>query len=111
LGADAGGAYTLVINTLPQVAAIEAHSLLPGVGDLPGGPTTSLVLVFQGDRLNVDAPGEINVYADKTPGRESVDRARAALSAEDVARATEVGRRLTIKEALDLARSGETAPS
>ena len=52
-GADAGGAYTLVINTLPQVAAIEAHSLLPGIGELPGGPTTSLVFVFQGDRLNV----------------------------------------------------------
>ena len=47
-GADAGGAYTLVINTLPQVAAIEAHSLLPGVGELPGGPTTSLVLRVPG---------------------------------------------------------------
>ena len=34
---------------------------------------------------------------------------RAALSADDVARATEVGHRLTIKEALDLARIPETA--
>jgi hypothetical protein len=41
---------------------------------------------------------------DETPGREFVDQARAALSADDVARATEVGRKLTIKEALDLAR-------
>ncbi len=53
--------------------------------------------------------GIVNVYSDETPGREFVDRARAALSADAVARATEVGRRLTIKEALDLARVPETA--
>jgi predicted ATPase/class 3 adenylate cyclase len=48
--------------------------------------------------------GIVNVYSDETPGREFVDQARAALSADEVARATDVGRRLTIKEALDLAR-------
>ena len=48
--------------------------------------------------------GIVNVYSDETPGREFVDQARAALPADDVARAAEVGRRLTIKEALDLAR-------
>jgi tetratricopeptide (TPR) repeat protein len=53
--------------------------------------------------------GIVNVYADETPGREFVDQAKAALSADDVALATEVGRRLTIKEALDLARIAETA--
>ncbi len=53
--------------------------------------------------------GIVNVYSDNTPGREFVDQARAALPAHDVARATEVGRRLTIKEALDLARIPETA--
>jgi predicted ATPase len=49
--------------------------------------------------------GIVNVYSDETPGREFVDQARAALSADAVARAAEVGRRLTIKEALDLART------
>jgi hypothetical protein len=53
--------------------------------------------------------GIVNVYSDETPGREFVDQARAALSADDVAQATEVGRRLTIKEALDLARIPEAA--
>jgi predicted ATPase len=48
--------------------------------------------------------GIVNVYSDETPGREFVDQARAALSADDVVQATEVGRTLTIKEALDLAR-------
>ena len=42
-------------------------------------------------------------------GREYVDQARAALSADEVARAAEAGRRLTIKEALDLARLPQTA--
>ena len=53
--------------------------------------------------------GIVNVYSDETPGREFVDQARAALSADEVARATEAGRRLTIKEALDLARLPQTA--
>ena len=52
--------------------------------------------------------GIVNVYSDETPGREFVDRAREAVSADEVARATEAGRRLTIKEALDLARTPDT---
>lgn len=48
--------------------------------------------------------GIVNVYSDETPGREFVERAREALSADQVARATEAGRRLTIKETLDMAR-------
>jgi predicted ATPase/class 3 adenylate cyclase len=53
--------------------------------------------------------GILNVYSDETPGREFVDQARAELSADEVARATEVGRRLTIKETLDLARTPDMA--
>ena len=53
--------------------------------------------------------GIVNVYSDENPGREFVDQARAALTADDVARATEAGRRLTIKQALDLAKIPETA--
>ena len=49
--------------------------------------------------------GIVNVYSDETPGREFVERARAALSEDDVERATELGRRLSIKEALELARA------
>ena len=48
--------------------------------------------------------GIVNVYSDETPGREFVEGARAALSAADVTRATELGRRLSIKQAMDLAR-------
>ena len=44
-GVVGSGAYTLVIDTLPQVVAVEAQKLLPGFNHQPGGPTTSLVLV------------------------------------------------------------------
>lgn len=50
--------------------------------------------------------GIVVVYSEETPGRELVDQARAALSAEDLAAATEAGRRLTIDQALELARGG-----
>ncbi len=51
--------------------------------------------------------GIVNVYSDETPGRQFVDEARAALSADQIERATEDGRRLTIKEALVLAQVPE----
>ena len=53
--------------------------------------------------------GIVNVYSEETPGREFVDRARATLSPDDIERATHMGRKLTIKEALDLARFSEAA--
>ena len=52
LGSHGAGAYQLVIDTLPQLVAIEAPSLIPGKNGLPGGAITSLVLVLQGDRLD-----------------------------------------------------------
>ena len=51
------------------------------------------------------------IYTEDTPGREFVDQAHAALPADVVARLTEAGRKLTIKEALDLARTPQTAPA
>jgi hypothetical protein len=45
------------------------------------------------------------LYTDETPGREYVERAEAALSPDALATARDAGRRLTIKEALDLART------
>jgi predicted ATPase len=53
--------------------------------------------------------GIVVVYSDDTPGRELVEQARAALTADEVARATKTGRNLPIEEALDLARLAQTA--
>jgi hypothetical protein len=46
------GVYTLDINVLPQVVDIEAQSFFPGVNGTLGGAVTSLVITFQGDRLD-----------------------------------------------------------
>jgi hypothetical protein len=51
-GQRGSGAYTLDIDVLPQVVSVEAQPLLPGVGGNPGGPTASLVVTLQGDRLD-----------------------------------------------------------
>jgi hypothetical protein len=45
-GSRGFGAYTLDIDVLPQVASVQALSALPG------GPATSIVVTFQGDRLD-----------------------------------------------------------
>ena len=37
---------------LSQVVSIQAEALLPSTGAAPGGPTASLVLTLQGDRLD-----------------------------------------------------------
>ncbi|MHC4406139.1 MAG: FG-GAP-like repeat-containing protein, partial [Planctomycetota bacterium] len=51
-GSRGYGAFTPVIDVLPQVVTVEPQALLPGADGNPGGPTTSLVLTFQGDRLD-----------------------------------------------------------
>src|SRR5207237_3623729 len=51
-GVAGTGAYTLDIDVLPQLVSVESQALLPGLGPNPGGPTASLVLTFQGDRLD-----------------------------------------------------------
>jgi hypothetical protein len=48
--------------------------------------------------------GMANVCSDETPGRGFLDRAEAALTADDLARARDAGRELTIRDALELAR-------
>ena len=55
--------------------------------------------------------GIVNVYSEETPAREFVDQAEAALSSEEIARAREAGRRLTIREALDLVRLPQPSAS
>ncbi len=58
-----------------------------------------------------DQEGIVVIYSDENPGRDFVEQARASLSDVDVARATEIGRRLTIKQALDLARIADEVPA
>jgi tetratricopeptide (TPR) repeat protein len=54
--------------------------------------------------VHAQEEGIVVAYSEETAGSELVEEARAALSAEELARATELGRRLTIEEALALVR-------
>ena len=49
------GAYTLDISVLPQLVSVQGQSLFAATNGAPGGATASLVLGFQGERLNVKA--------------------------------------------------------
>jgi hypothetical protein len=48
--------------------------------------------------------GIMNVYSEDDPGREYVERAKSELGTSDLESATGIGRALSVKEALDLAR-------
>jgi tetratricopeptide (TPR) repeat protein len=55
------------------------------------------------------AEGIVNVYSDETPGREWVERARAALPGDVLSRASSTGRSLALSDAIDFARRGRTS--
>jgi len=100
------------VQAYTDVASVRGVGLsligLAATEAVEGQPETALQIAAAAE-VYAHQEGIVNVYSDETPGRRFVDRARAALSAEDVARATEIGRGLTIKEALDLARHQQTA--
>jgi len=102
-------------------AAVQAHTDIAstrGVGlslvglaaaeAVDGRPERAAQLAAAAELL-AQEEGIVVVYSDETPGRELVEQARGALSADELARATEVGRRLTIEDALELARADTTA--
>src|SRR5689334_22764772 len=63
------------------------------------------VQIAAADEMYAREEGIVVVYSDHTAGRELVDHARAALSADALAQATEVGLTLSIEEMLALAAS------
>jgi hypothetical protein len=86
--------------SLIGLAATEAVELRPD----------HAVQIAAAAEVYANQEGIVVVYSDENPGREFVEQARASLSDVDVARAMEIGRRLTIKQALDLARTADAAP-
>ena len=51
----------------------------------------------------------MNVYSEDVPGHGYVERAKAALEADQIDGATEEGRSLSVKEALEVSRAAEPA--
>ena len=86
--------------SLIGLAAAEAAELRPD----------RAVQIAAAAEVYASQEGIVVIYSDENPGRDFVEQARASLSDADVARATEIGHGLTIKEALDLARIAGAAP-
>jgi predicted ATPase len=120
-------AWTYLANGDPMLAretffeSVRAHTdvaSVRGVGlALIGLAATEAVESRPETAVKIAAAAEVYagqegiavLYNEDTPGREYLDSAEHALSAADAARAKEAGRRLSIKEALELARRPQTA--
>lgn len=116
-GGDAAGARATFFRSVQahtDVASVRGTGL-----SLIGLAATEVAEHRPENALRIAAAAEVYaqqegiavIYSDDTPGRALVDQARAALPADEVARATDAGRKLTIKAALDLARTSRTADS
>jgi predicted ATPase/class 3 adenylate cyclase len=73
------------------------------------GRPENAVQIAAAAEIYAQEEGVVVLYNEDTPGREYIDRAESALSADEVARARDAGRRLTITVALDLARAPQPA--
>jgi hypothetical protein len=71
-GSRGTGAYTLDIDILPQLIGVQGQPLLPGSDGRAGGATASLVLSFQGDRLDPSAAQDPANYTVTWLGRDGV---------------------------------------
>ena len=87
--------------SLIGLAATEAAELRPD----------RAVQIAAAAEVYANQEGIVVIYTDENPGRDFVEQARASLSDTEAAQATEIGRRLTIKQALDLARIADAAPA
>ena len=101
------------VQAYTDVASVRGVGLsligLAATEAVEGRPETAVQIAAAAE-VYAHQEGIVNVYSDETPGREFVDQARAALSADDVARApprSAAGSRSS--EALDLARIPQTA--
>src|SRR5205823_4299009 len=61
-GPGGAGAYTLDIDVLPQIVAVEAQPLLVDANGQPAGPINSLVITLQGDRLDLGPATAVNNF-------------------------------------------------
>jgi hypothetical protein len=102
------------VQAYTDVASVRGVGLaligLAATEAVEGKPETAAQIAAAAE-VYAQQEGIVNVYSDTTPGREFVDAARAALTEQQVARATETGRELSLKELLELARSSELTAS
>jgi predicted ATPase/class 3 adenylate cyclase len=117
---QAGDSTTARERFLDTVQAYEDVASVRGVGlaliglaateALEGRPATAVQLAAAAEVYG-HAEGIVNAYSPENPGGEILERVRAALSEEEFARCAAAGGRLSIKEALDLARPAQATPT
>jgi hypothetical protein len=99
---------------LETVRAYDDVASVRGVGlALIGLAATEAVEARPGTAVQIAAAAEVyareegivNAYGEQDQGRQYLDNARAALSADEIAQATAAGERLSMREALEIARS------
>jgi hypothetical protein len=66
------GAYTLDLAMLPQLISVQAPPLLVGAGGSAGGASASIVLTFQGDRLDPSSAQDAANYTVTWLGKDGV---------------------------------------
>jgi len=103
----ARGSFLEAVHAHTDIASVRGVGLalvgLAAADAVEGRPERAATLAAAAEVFAQDE-GIVVVYSEETPGRELVDAARAALSADALAAATAAGRTLSIDEALALAR-------
>ncbi|MBV9101439.1 MAG: tetratricopeptide repeat protein [Candidatus Dormibacteraeota bacterium] len=101
------------VQAYTDIASVRGVGLsligLAATESVEGRPENA-VRIAAAAEVYANQEGIVNVYSDDTPGRSVVDEARAALSSDQLARATAEGAKLTIKDALALASVAEVSP-
>jgi predicted ATPase len=98
-------AHTDVASTRGVALSLVGLAAVEAAEDRP----ERAVQIAASAEMHAQDEGIVVVYTDETPGSELVEQARLALSADELARAAELGRGLTIEAALNLARPARAA--
>ena len=96
---DDVGSVRGIGTSMIGLAAVEAAE----------GRPTQAVQIAAAAEIFTREEGILNVYSEEVAGHGYVERAKAELGAEEIDRAAEEGRSLSVTEALELARTIEPA--
>ncbi len=96
---DDVGSVRGIGTSMIGLAAVEA---------VEGRPTQAVQIAAAAEIFTREE-GIVNVYSEEVPGHGYVERAKAELGTDEIDRAAEKGRSLSVKEALELARAVEPA--
>lgn len=110
---DVGPARSMFFHSIrayTEVASVRGVGLsLVGLASTESalGRAHTAVRIAAAAEVYAHQEGIVNVYSEETTGRQFVERARSQLSSEQLESATREGSKLTIEQALEMARGAE----